>query len=691
MDPARAALPVPAPALIERPTDAAQRRRILAACFAMLVGGAVLWPWAGVQLGPMPLVAGLFGFTVATVELITFFLLAVQWSTGGSPALLMLCQAYLYSGLMALLHALTFPGAVLPTQPVLGTGETVAWLFMAWQMGFLLMLALAVALDARPAAAAPLAAAPTGRARRLVRTSLLCASAVAAIFAAARLLPLPPYFDGSRFGRYGVAATITVVSLSAVLMVVLWARRRERSALFIWLSLVLVANATGQALAVFGGTRFTVGWYSARFSFAVAATVILALLLVEVLRVQRALSRAVIDLARQAESLQTEIHRREATERMLLQAQKMEAVGQLAGGIAHDFNNLLQVVGMRVELIRRRAPPDARHDDIAVIHRTLRRAEALTRQLLSFSGRRALAPARIRLSEWMPPALELMRALVRDDVVIEAAIAADVPDAYVDRGELESALLNLVSNARDAMPGGGRIRITAQRAPARDGDGDTAGQPWLRLAVRDDGQGMSSEVSDRAFEPFFTTKSAGRGSGLGLSQVYGFVRRSGGEVAIRSAPGAGTQVTLTLPAAPADAGLAASTRPGPVGDASEGRGTRVLVVDDNEDLAQSTAGLLEQFGFAVRQASSGADALAAVADPATRPRLVLSDIVMPGAIDGIALARQLRQRYPDVAIVLSTGFSAAAQSAVQEGFTLLPKPYPVEALRTVLLQALKAH
>jgi two-component system NtrC family sensor kinase len=380
---------------------------------------------------------------------------------------------------------------------------------------------------------------------------------------------------------------------------------------------------------------------------------------------------------RRTERAEAEARRREAAEEALRQSQKMEALGQLTGGVAHDFNNLLLVLNGNLDLLKQHARPE--HGRlIAAMERALLRAEALTRQLLAFARRKPLRAERIDVVREMPKILETLRRSLRSNIALEARIPPETWPVEADPSELELALLNLSVNARDAMPRGGSLTITAENVPAADAAALAEPLPgdFVRLAARDTGTGIAPELLGRVFDPFFTTKSVERGTGLGLSQVHGFAKQSGGTATIRSRPGEGTTVEIYLPRS-----LAAATRESEPGigpaRAPKGEGARILIVDDNIEVGETTRGLVEKLGYRVRFVISGADALAAFAEePAD---LVLSDIVMP-QMTGIELARTLRQRHPALPILLATGYSEAVKEARAAGFPLITKPYRIEQL-----------
>ena len=274
----------------------------------------------------------------------------------------------------------------------------------------------------------------------------------------------------------------------------------------------------------------------------------------------------------------------------------------------------------------------------------------------------------------------MLRPLVRSDVRLELDAPDDTAPVRVDVEELEIALTNLVANARDALPHRGTIRIEALNRGDRD-----ALRGSVELSVWDNGAGMAPAIVERVFEPFFTTKGPDQGTGLGLSQVYAFARSAGGSASIDSAVGAGTQVTLQLPAADSHVVAQDVRSRAEASTHTPSKGRTILVVDDNLDVRDSTTMLLEHAGHVVRPAASAAEALAILAE-GSRPFAIISDIVMPGEMDGVALAREVRARFPEIRIILATGYSSAADLARSDGLTVLQKPYGMPAL----LQALSA-
>ncbi|WP_395674356.1 PAS domain S-box protein [Phenylobacterium sp.] len=365
------------------------------------------------------------------------------------------------------------------------------------------------------------------------------------------------------------------------------------------------------------------------------------------------------------------------------QAQKMEAIGQLTGGVAHDFNNLLMVVSGQTQLLRKRLAEDARAlRALDAIEAASRRGQDLTRHLLSFARRQRLQPVPVSLNERAEGLRELLGTSIGSSVRLELELPADLWHIQVDPSELELALLNLAVNARDAMPSGGVLSVRAHNRTVAAGeiDTDVAGE-FVALTVRDTGVGIPPDVLARVFEPFFTTKEVNKGTGLGLSQVYGFAQQSGGRATIDSRLGAGTTITLYLPRAQTAAAAAAAEGPEPVARTAD-----ILVVEDNPEVADVVARLLEQLGNRVQTVNSAQAALTALSEGA-EPDLVFTDIVMAGELDGLGLARRLREERPGLPVLLATGYSQAAERMGDE-FPVLAKPYSLPELSRAIAASL---
>ena len=371
---------------------------------------------------------------------------------------------------------------------------------------------------------------------------------------------------------------------------------------------------------------------------------------------------------------------RNAAEERLRRAQRLEALGQLTGGIAHDFNNLLTVIIGNLDLLQERLKADAKGADYGT--RALKaamRGAALTRQLLAFARRQALDAKIIDINERVAATMDLLYRTLGEAIEITTALSPDLWTAVADPTQLESAIVNLAINARDAMPEGGRLIIetankridenyVAKNFEAVPGD-------YVMLAVSDTGTGMSPEVLARVFEPFFTTKPTGKGTGLGLSMVYGFARQSQGHVQIYSEVGHGTSVRLYLPRAQ---GAAEAIAEAPAEAVPRARaGEQILAVEDNPDVRRVVVAQLEALGYAVIEAANGEAALKILerGDPVD---LLFSDVVMPGGMSGYDLARATRRLRPDLKILLTSGFPKTAienQRPTSEVGNLLIKPY----------------
>jgi PAS domain S-box-containing protein len=383
----------------------------------------------------------------------------------------------------------------------------------------------------------------------------------------------------------------------------------------------------------------------------------------------------------------TELDRADAQFR---QAQKMEAVGQLTGGIAHDFNNILMVVLANIEAMEddERLPADLRAL-AGNVERATQRASDLTRQLLAFSRRQALQPERTDANELVAATAGLMRRTLGEAIDIETSLETGLWPVEIDRGQLQSALVNVCINARDAMPEGGRLFIETRNVTLDDRyvrqHPDAVPGAHVMIAVTDTGTGIAPEHVDRIFEPFFTTKPPGVGTGLGLSMVYGFVRQSNGHIAAYSEPGHGTTIRIYLPRNTGRAPAQPASAPAELPRGNE----RVLVVEDDALVRASIVGQLRGLGYDVADVSDGASALESLE---TRPvDLVLTDVVMPGRLNGRALTDEVARRWPEVRFVYMSGYAESAivhHGRLDPGVLLLSKPFRRRDLALVLRRAL---
>ncbi|WP_332640967.1 response regulator [Brevundimonas sp.] len=380
--------------------------------------------------------------------------------------------------------------------------------------------------------------------------------------------------------------------------------------------------------------------------------------------------------------LTEEVGERERAQAALVQAQKMEAVGQLTGGIAHDFNNLLTVIFGNLDLIQRRTEEEKTARLAGYARQAADRAARLTHQLLAFSRSQRLNLQPVDLNALVLGMSDLLARTIGPQITIEMAPGGDRPWAMADENQLELAILNLAINARDAMGDGGTLRI-ATRADAADDATLTAGGYGV-VTVSDTGCGIPASLIDKVFDPFFTTKPVGKGTGLGLSQVFGIARQSGGTIRIDSREGEGVRVEIWLPlTAPAAAAPEpAADREAPVRSERE----RVLVIDDDEGVRQFIVDSLEGSGYAVVATASGADGLKSLRE--TAPDLIIVDYAMPG-MNGVEVVTEARRHLPSLPIILATGYAdMAAVDTVMDPGRVLRKPFRVDDLNAAVRAAL---
>ena len=400
-------------------------------------------------------------------------------------------------------------------------------------------------------------------------------------------------------------------------------------------------------------------------------------------------------LRAQADELEERVEQRtrerEQAQDALRQAQKMEAIGQLTGGVAHDFNNLLTVIRGSVDLLRR---PDLSEERriryVDAIGSTADRAAKLTGQLLAFARRQALTPELFDVGHSLSEVTGIVRTLIGSRVRLDFVAPSEPTFILADRGQFDTAVVNMAINARDAMNGEGALTIATGAVagiPAIRGHAPVEGD-FIAVTVTDSGAGIAEADVDRIFEPFFTTKAVGEGTGLGLSQVIGFAKQSCGDIRVESTPGRGTTFTLYLPRAYPQSDRTEDFVP----DATrvDGAGVRVLVVEDNDQGGTFATQALRELGYESVLASDGTRALAELSAGADRFQIVFTDVVMPG-MSGVELAGEVRRLYPALPVVLTSGYSHVLAQNGTHGFELLHKPYSVEQLSRILLKALGWH
>jgi signal transduction histidine kinase/CheY-like chemotaxis protein len=386
-----------------------------------------------------------------------------------------------------------------------------------------------------------------------------------------------------------------------------------------------------------------------------------------------------------------DVTQRAQSEAALRQAQKMETIGQLTGGVAHDFNNLLQIIGANLDLLGRDLDPGSRaRDRLQNALSAVERGARLTAQLLAFARRQALAPRVIGLARLMQDMTDLLHRTLGERIELESVIGGGLWHTLVDQGQLENAILNLAINARDAMPNGGKLTVELgnaylDEAYSRENTEVSPGQ-YVMVAVSDTGEGMSSDTITRAFEPFYSTKPEGQGTGLGLSQVYGFVKQSGGHVKIYSELGVGTTVKLYLPRSKAAPQWTSPARVEPV----EGGRETVLVVEDDEGVRAAVTDMLNDLGYSVLRAENAEQALQLLKQ-GLHADLLFTDVVMPGQLNTREFARIAKEILPALKVLFTSGYTQNAivhNGKLDEGVELLSKPYRKDDLARKLRNVL---
>jgi signal transduction histidine kinase len=411
------------------------------------------------------------------------------------------------------------------------------------------------------------------------------------------------------------------------------------------------------------------------------------------------LTRMVAQRTRELEAANQQL-KREGDERVLLerqfrQAQKMEAIGQLAAGVAHDFNNILTVIHGHASMLAMRLGEEGPHArSLVEIRSSADRAANLVRQLLTFSRKQIMQFRNVDLSEVLPSVSGMLRELVGEHITIETDCAAGLPLIYADRGMVEQVVMNLAVNARDAMSHGGRlvfqsspVTVTPEMAEINP---DARPGLFVRLAVSDTGCGINPEALVHLFEPFFTTKEVGKGTGLGLATTYGIVKQHQGWIEVRSRPGAGTTFYIYFP--PAAEASAPPLAPKPETPSRHGTET-ILVAEDEPTLREMVSDILTQHGYHVLEASSGPAALEVWRREHSRIDLLLTDMVMPGGMTGTELAEELHHSNPSLKVIYTTGYSPGStglQDAINQGVNLLPKPFSPNALAQYVRECLDA-
>jgi len=611
------------------------------------------------------------------IDTIIAWLLFSQFMRLRSRAVLLLATGYLFDAVMIVPHVLTFPGVFSQTGLLGGGPQTTPWLYVFGHAGFPLFV-LAYALRTRDTTDTPRIS--PGRAVAIAIAAVALLSIGLTLFATAGHDLLPIIIHS---GNYSLLATkgigLTMLVLTTAALLVLWFRGPP-AVLDLWLMVVMFAWLLDIVFSgVFGSSRYELGFYAGRIYGLLAASFVLCVLLFEMNRLYSDLTDA-LDLA---ESRNAELTR---SREEFARVQRSEAIGQLVGGVAHDFNNLLTVITGGLDLMLRDpslTPRNHRLLDMAM--KATHRGAQLTQQLLTFARKQVLRPEVLNPNEVIASLQVLVSPAAGAQVDVVTQLSPVLWPARLDRMQFETALVNLVLNARDAMDGEGRIVIATRNVVLGAGTlPELPAGDYVQVSVSDSGSGMAPEDCARAFEPFFTTKEVGKGSGLGLSQVYGFVRGAAGHVRIDSRLGEGTTVEMYLPK---------STEPPaqrePIGlapiRAAKGHETVLVVEDDPDVLNVATSGLVE-LGYDVKTAADAREALAILrSDPSVD--VLFSDVVMPGGMNGAQLAMEAQRLRADLKVLLTSGYTASAltqELGLPEQMDVLRKPYRQDELASKL-------
>jgi len=679
--------PQPAPFLSNTPARPWDRRLGIAIVLLSLAAFAVAVPYSHVAWPSVPAFIPAYEAALILNDLITAVLLISQFRQLRALSLLVLGAAYFYDALVVGAHALSFPGVFAPGGLIGGNDQTTPWLYVFWHAVFPLFVIVYAAI-AHTRRDRPIDPARVAVAVMLGVSVALALAAGSSLLSTLFIEHLPALIQANDYGKVGrrFAWLFWLATLFAPGF--LWYRTRARTVLDLWLLVVSITWLLDVLLStVITNARFDFGWYAGRIFGLMAASFVLGALLMETGNLYGRLIRSIEEVRARADALAQ-------SQEQLRHAQKMEAMGQLTGGVAHDFNNLLTVIVGNLDMIARHADDATRVRRLtAAAQRAASRGGKLTHQLLVFARRQLLRPETVNANRLLLDFEGLIRRAVGEAITLALELYPALDPVRIDPMQFEAAMLNLVINARDAMPGGGHITVRTGNQ-ALDPDA-VAAQPETRpgayavIAVKDTGAGIPAALLGKVFEPFFTTKDVGKGSGLGLSQVYGFVKESGGHVRIDSAEGAGTTVELWLPRSaerPAEPVIEAAARMplrATTGDEV------VLVVEDDAEVGALASESLRELGYQTLVAHDAAEALVLLGGLERRIDILFSDVVMPGGMNGVQLAVEARRLRPALKVLLTSGYTADALSDEHgvidvAGTTLLRKPYRSEDLAAQL-------
>lgn len=636
--------------------------------------------------------------------LISIYLLAAYWARSYYQhtrirSLLWLWSGSVYTAGVLLAQFLSLPGAFVTGVRLLGGDQTTIWLWFFWHLGASGML-LGYAVDEWRTPQARVQD-PARRFRSsAVLTGVALGVTLLSVTALHDLLPVQDIAgDYSRVTSTGYGPLIQVLLFSALFF--LWRGNRFRTSMSAWIGVAVVALAFDNLITMAGCARLSVGWYVGRLNALLSAFVLLGLYMRIVHRTYlqatanaRALARAKADLERHQDRLELLVRERtrslEEAQHTLLHTQKLEAVGKLTGGVAHDFNNVLHIISGNLDLIRVMATgQDKILARYASARDAVQRGARLSSQLLAFSRKQVLQPAPTAVAKMFADVDELLARALGTRIEIVRAIAPDAWHIHVDRQQLESVILNLALNANDAITHEGTFTIKVENvslAAPNAAQLELAEGDFVRMRFSDTGSGMRSDVRERAFEPFFSTKDVGKGTGLGLSMAYGFIKQSGGHIAIESEVGQGTTVTILFPRCLDDV---IEVAPAAHVDIDGGCET-ILVVDDEAAIRENVTEMLTRLGYRVLTAASADEAWAMLRQRADID-LLFTDVVMPGAMTSTQLVALACGHHPRLRVLYTSGYAVdgrAGSDRPAPGEAMLHKPYAAASLARAVRAAL---
>jgi signal transduction histidine kinase/CheY-like chemotaxis protein len=664
------------------PAPPAARRCASAIAAALLAIFFTFIPFVKVPLPEIDVFIPIFDSTMALSNLITAGFLFVGFSRSRLRAVLGLAGGYIFSGFTAVGHLLISSGLFAGSGLLVSGPETGAWLDIFRNAGFPLFVICYVLLKQDENTAAQLR--PSTRICIVsVTASAIAGTCMLFFLASAGHSLLPRIVNGDGYTAAMVSANAATLLFGLIALMVL-GFRFPYSILDLWLLVIICAWMCGVVLStIINSGRFDSGFAIGHLYGVLAAGIAPLVIIFEAARVTRHLDEAIAV----AEERNAQLA---ASREQLAQAQRLEAIGQLTGGVAHDFNNLLTVIIANLELIQQT------HGDRKKIERLVQaamkaaqRGEHLVGQLLTYARKQVNRPQVVNLNQLIANVVGLMHRVIGEQIYVVPILSPVLAPVHIDPMQFETAILNLALNSRDAMAGGGQIMIETANALVDQHhaatDPEVSPGRYVVITVTDSGAGMTPDVLARAFDPFFTTKEVGRGSGLGLSQVYGFVKTAGGHVKIDSQPGVGTTVTLYLPQSgdrnllsPAEAETASLPR--------SSRGGTILVVEDDEAVRTVTTESLTELGYLVVTAGSAAQALEII-ESCQPIDLLFSDVIIAGGMNGAELAMRARHIRKDLKVLLTSGYTAAAlclDHGLPENLEVVAKPYRREELANKL-------